>query len=219
MSRRLWTETVSATQEDTILTEQVAASSSPDWNHVARELQRTLQNQHGRQVIRTPKQCKDRWKNRLDPTINSDEWTTAELQVLFDAQRVYGNKWVTISTMLPGRTEIDIKNQFYSTARRNLRKLQRECPTDSQLQAPIKVLLKHPDYSRMILNHTAKGIYTKYRHRTRGLYEETMPTSNTTGLNANNLMTLPPICELKNYYASTFSCSAVVPELRHTQPS
>ena len=42
---------------------------------------------------------------------------------IFDAHRKFGNKWADITTLLPGRTDNTIKNYFYATVRRHLRKL------------------------------------------------------------------------------------------------
>jgi len=56
---------------------------------------------------RTAKQCRERWKNFLDPGINRSPWTAAEDAALCRAHEKVGNKWsmiaiqVTLTTMLP----------------------------------------------------------------------------------------------------------------------
>lgn len=37
--------------------------------------------------------------------------------------KIHGNKWKLLTKYLPGRTDNDIKNHFYSTLRRSLRRL------------------------------------------------------------------------------------------------
>lgn len=51
------------------------------------------------------------------------KWTEEEEFKLFEIHKIYGNKWKEISQELPGRTDNDIKNRFYSTLRRSLRRL------------------------------------------------------------------------------------------------
>lgn len=48
-----------------------------------------------------------------------------EEKKLFEGQRKIGNKWAEIAKLLPGRTDNVVKNHFYSTLRRQLRKIGR----------------------------------------------------------------------------------------------
>jgi len=72
---------------------------------------------------RTGKQCRERWQHQLDPSITRQEWTEAEIHILFEKQAELGNKWAQIAVFLPGRTDNAVKNFFYSSVRRVLAKI------------------------------------------------------------------------------------------------
>ena len=61
---------------------------------------------------RIGKQCRERWYNHLDPTINKEPFSEEEEKILIDAQRRLGNKWKEITSLLPGRTDNQLKNQY-----------------------------------------------------------------------------------------------------------
>ena len=67
---------------------------------------------------RIGKQCRERWFNHLDPSINKSAWTPEEDQQLFELQQKIGNKWCEISKYLPGRSENAVKNRWNSSARK-----------------------------------------------------------------------------------------------------
>ncbi|OQS07543.1 myb-like DNA-binding protein [Thraustotheca clavata] len=61
---------------------------------------------------RTAKQCRERWKNHLDPSINKNPYKTEEDLILLNAFEELGNRWTQIAELLPGRTEDSVKARY-----------------------------------------------------------------------------------------------------------
>mmetsp|Transcript_78009 Transcript_78009/g.189002 ORF Transcript_78009/g.189002 Transcript_78009/m.189002 type:complete len:548 (-) Transcript_78009:177-1820(-) len=62
---------------------------------------------------RNAKQCRERWVNNLDPTVNKGPWSAEEDAALIAAQKELGNKWSAIAERMPGRPDNAVKNRWY----------------------------------------------------------------------------------------------------------
>jgi len=69
---------------------------------------------------RSGKQIRDRYLNKLRPNIKKGEWTLDEDRLLLSLYYQLGHKWSKIATYLPGRTEGQVKNRFYSHIKKKI---------------------------------------------------------------------------------------------------
>eukprot|EP00924_Labyrinthula_sp_SR-Ha-C_P008047 snap_masked-scaffold_11-processed-gene-1.37-mRNA-1 protein AED:0.26 eAED:0.26 QI:0/-1/0/1/-1/1/1/0/366 len=66
---------------------------------------------------RTAKQCRDRFRLKLDPNINHGPWTPEEDELLLKLHEEVGRQWTRIAKLLPGRTENAVKSRYSSLFR------------------------------------------------------------------------------------------------------
>lgn len=96
-------------EEDERLAQLVAAFGPRRWNQVAERLGGRL-----------GKQCRERWHNHLDPTVNKQPFSQQEELLIYQLHQKIGNKWAEIARYLPGRTDNSIKNHWNSCIQRKL---------------------------------------------------------------------------------------------------
>ncbi|XP_076921581.1 transcription factor MYB8-like [Bidens hawaiensis] len=63
-------------------------------------------------VSRSGKSCRLRWMNYLRPNLKHGNFTEEEDNVIVGLHNKIGNKWSTIATKLPGRSDNEIKNRW-----------------------------------------------------------------------------------------------------------
>jgi len=73
---------------------------------------------------RDSKQCRERWINHLDPSINKDPFTDEEWEIIIKAHNLKGNSWSEIAELMPGRTANQIKNQWHGRKRKDIQNSQ-----------------------------------------------------------------------------------------------
>jgi len=69
---------------------------------------------------RTGKQIRDRFLNKLRPNIKCGDWKPEEDELMIKLLNEIGNRWSLIATHLPGRTEGQVKNRYYSCIKKRL---------------------------------------------------------------------------------------------------
>ncbi|XP_064947537.1 transcription factor MYB93-like [Musa acuminata AAA Group] len=72
---------------------------------------------------RCGKSCRLRWTNYLRPDIKRGKFTEEEEQLIVHLHSLLGNKWSSIATKLPGRTDNEIKNYWNTHLRKKLMRM------------------------------------------------------------------------------------------------
>jgi hypothetical protein len=93
-------------EEDRQILQMVDEFGRHEWNAVSRML-----------GTRTARQCRERWRHYLRPGIASAPWTYQEDTLLYQKFALLGPKWAQISTLFPGRTEVNVKNRWTKLSR------------------------------------------------------------------------------------------------------
>lgn len=106
-------------KEDTALKDLVHLHGEKSWAIIAKAL---TQMNIGDERI--GKQCRERWYNRVSPSValpnDSNEWTAEEDSTLRQLILKHGTKWKTLAKSFPGRSETSVKNRFYNLKKKNL---------------------------------------------------------------------------------------------------
>ena len=94
-------------QEDETIIKYVKENGTRNWRNLCNLL-----------PGRIGKQCRERWRNHLDPNINHSPWTEQEDELLISLHRKFGNKWVKIASIMKDRSDNAIKNRWNSTLKK-----------------------------------------------------------------------------------------------------
>lgn len=97
-------------EEDAVILAHVAEHGAKGWAALAKSL-----------TDRKGKQCRERFYNQLDTTINTGAWTEEEEGVLIQAHAEHGNAWAKIAKLLPGRTDNSTKNHWNASIQRRMK--------------------------------------------------------------------------------------------------
>jgi hypothetical protein len=92
--------------EDRMVYQFVAMNGPREWWLLAQQMEN-----------RSPKQCRERWNNQLNPSINKGPWSRDEDIVLANKQQQLGNRWAEIARFLPGRTDTLVKNRWNTSVK------------------------------------------------------------------------------------------------------
>ena len=124
--------------------ELISDHSAEDWDIIAEELSARSE------IPRSDRQCKERWRNHLDPSLKCHGWLPEEQDKIFKLARLYENRWSKIAKYLPGRSENSIKNYYFSTIRKNIRKVNKKLILRDKITGSTKELSKNPELTKLI---------------------------------------------------------------------
>lgn len=96
--------------EDDLLKQLVAKFGEANWMAVASHMK-----------TRTPRQCRERYKNYLSDKIKNGPWTHEEEVLLQEKVKELGPKWAKIALFFESRSDVNVKNHWTALVNRQIR--------------------------------------------------------------------------------------------------
>jgi hypothetical protein len=93
--------------EDMKLSSLVSVHGEDNWEIIAEQM-----------PDRTRRQCSERWKHYLSPTVLKSRWTAEEDAELLRCFQQYGSQWKYLEAFFPGRKDNQLKNRHKLLVRR-----------------------------------------------------------------------------------------------------
>ncbi|OMJ67732.1 hypothetical protein SteCoe_35025 [Stentor coeruleus] len=137
--RKLW-----SAEEDEKLIKIVNEFQGKNWIKISIELKKRFS------IHRLPKQCRERWFNHLGSKKSQTPWSESEIDLVFKQQNMLGNRWSKISEAFSDRTTNSIKNLYYSTIRRNLRRFNKSKKPEDRIEGPLDKLMTIPEIRKIL---------------------------------------------------------------------
>ena len=141
-------------EEDVIICLLVKKIGTKKWNSISDQLKARIPH-----CTRNGKQCRERWHNHLDPCIKKANWDQLEEEQFILTHKLHGNKWAEISKHIPGRSDNNIKNHFYSKIRTVIGKISKQDPSNELYQSAeiCKQMLYFVKHLRDFLSYQEEG--------------------------------------------------------------
>ncbi len=114
-------------EQDTLLDSLAARFKGQNWAQVCL----LMRNQFGDRGY-TPKRCRTRWRNCVNPDINKGKLRASEELLVLVQHSIHKNDWAKISKSLPHRNVNVLRNNFYGVMRRVARRasIGKKCAKD-----------------------------------------------------------------------------------------
>jgi hypothetical protein len=113
-------------EDDSLIKKFVEEHGPQNWNDISDTLK-----------TKTARQCRERWNNKLAPSISTKNFEEDEDLLLIRLVYERGTKWSEISKFFIGRTGVSLKNRY-------------------------QLLIRHKRTGKSIFYNTTKKEYTEY---------------------------------------------------------
>jgi hypothetical protein len=120
-ARKLFT-----TEDDAELVQLVGSFGDGNWSQIAQGISAGF----------TSRQCRERWRNYLDPRLQHTAWTDADDRRLLDEYARIGTKWTILAAMFPGRSGNAVRNRLLLLLRKKEKPIDEVVPVAPLRPAP-----------------------------------------------------------------------------------